>query len=429
MTSLFEALAYDDQEQARACRKSAAAYSSRVEDRFGVFFRSASSRADFDNRVRYASDDLARMANEAVEEYGGYHPQTLYNSVIAGYQPEDTTGRTAATHDSARKPRMCPFHKDVVDISLSTGDPASGYKALESQWGGKRHCEGDGYEGESCKFKPDMTTKSYWENRAEKAQERRELREQQKAELDESQGFEEVDVDEVADSPTEPIQDSNETPAAEGAEVIDFPSSDGGDSAPEAAEAPMSMAASTATFQDPHLATETTGLGGPVPKMDKRKWTPTTVPALEGLDENTRHPSVRKDILEPIIDADDHSLKEIGEKGALEHQDVTKVREAEPAPDTSQWTEGPTTAVSSRQAADSITPRCPRCESATTGLVDDSQARCHACGNVWEPDGLVPVKASADPARNPIIDMMTTDPDGFVPDHVAARAILAHKRR
>jgi hypothetical protein len=33
-------------------------------------FRSASSRADFDNRVRYASDDLARLANEAVEEYG-----------------------------------------------------------------------------------------------------------------------------------------------------------------------------------------------------------------------------------------------------------------------------------------------------------------------------------------------------------------------
>lgn len=37
-------------------------------------------------------------------------------------------------------------------------------------------------------------------------------------------------------------------------------------------------------------------------------------------------------------------------------------------------------------AADNIAPRCPRCGSATTGLVGDQEhnARCHSCHNVWK---------------------------------------------
>jgi ssDNA-binding Zn-finger/Zn-ribbon topoisomerase 1 len=37
-----------------------------------------------------------------------------------------------------------------------------------------------------------------------------------------------------------------------------------------------------------------------------------------------------------------------------------------------------------KQAADSIAPRCPNCNSATTGLInEDGDSRCHACGNIF----------------------------------------------
>jgi predicted RNA-binding Zn-ribbon protein involved in translation (DUF1610 family) len=40
-------------------------------------------------------------------------------------------------------------------------------------------------------------------------------------------------------------------------------------------------------------------------------------------------------------------------------------------------------------AADSLAPRCPKCESATTGFIDDQgTARCHACGNIYNNDNV-----------------------------------------
>jgi hypothetical protein len=42
-------------------------------------------------------------------------------------------------------------------------------------------------------------------------------------------------------------------------------------------------------------------------------------------------------------------------------------------------------------AADSIAPRCPKCGSATTGLVgdEDHSARCHSCRHVWKINNLI----------------------------------------
>lgn len=50
-------------------------------------------------------------------------------------------------------------------------------------------------------------------------------------------------------------------------------------------------------------------------------------------------------------------------------------------------------AMASVTAADSIARRCPRCGSATTGILNDAQARCHACGNIYD-HGAVPVKVA-----------------------------------
>lgn len=63
--------------------------------------------------------------------------------------------------------------------------------------------------------------------------------------------------------------------------------------------------------------------------------------------------------------------------------------------------------MASRQAADNLAPRCPRCSSATTGLLGQQgdgtmSARCHACGHVWsENDRIQREKIGAD-IPNPV---------------------------
>lgn len=52
-------------------------------------------------------------------------------------------------------------------------------------------------------------------------------------------------------------------------------------------------------------------------------------------------------------------------------------------------------AAVARFSADSITPRCPECGSATTGLLNvDGDARCHACGNTWRIKGGIKDKVA-----------------------------------
>lgn len=416
MTSFLQVIAHEDQEGVVALRRAAAAFSARVEDQYGIFFRQAASLEDFSDRFHYASDSLVDLAQAVTQEYGGGNPDVLVESVVASYSPAHSTSKTAATHESVRKPRMCPYHKDVTDISLSTGDPAAGFNALQQHWGGPRHCEGDGYEGDSCKFKPEMTTKSYWENKAEKAQQRRDER----AELDESQPVTEVDVDAVAEEPgtaTEPIVEG------ESADAIPFSSDEAPAESEAPAEAPMAMAARTAS--------PVTGLGGPEPKIDKRRWTPETVRPIEADDPDGRWPTIRKDIVEPIFDRNSDDLKEIGEKGSLERQYVGDGEEEKGYHGPTQWTgtEGQASPVTSKVAADSVASRCPKCNSATTGMIGEDQCRCHACGNVWEPEGLVAVKSAVDVTKNPIIELMSGSEEGFVPLAVAHAAIVAHKRR
>lgn len=41
-----------------------------------------------------------------------------------------------------------------------------------------------------------------------------------------------------------------------------------------------------------------------------------------------------------------------------------------------------------RSAADSIAQRCPKCNSATTGVLDGENCFCHSCGNIWETKDL-----------------------------------------
>jgi hypothetical protein len=213
---------------------------------------------------------------------------------------------------------MCPYHSEVTDISLAAGDPSAGYNAMASHAWTSQHCQGGEYEGDRCKFKPAMTTQSFWDEKADKAQQRREERELQ-AEQDATL----TQVPEV-ETPEEPVA---EIPSVQDVPVEhNEPSAigEGVEEAPVETAVPMAMAASTKTADD-NLG----GKGTAVPKMDKRRWTPKTVPSLTGVDDpDGRHPTKRKDVVDPITQTPDEpdnkgELKEIGEQ-VTEHQDVAK---------------------------------------------------------------------------------------------------------
>lgn len=111
------------------------------------------------------------------------------------------------TKHAARLPRMCPHHKNLVSTSLATGDPAASLAAMAQHEYGEKSCNGswEGEEGKGCKYKPQMVTQSFWDDRAEKRNERAEMRAEQ------GQGGDVADVAEDAQDIANGM-DGSETP-------------------------------------------------------------------------------------------------------------------------------------------------------------------------------------------------------------------------
>lgn len=295
--SVFHSIAHDEQGDSIRARKTAVACKQRLDDRYAKWL----AQPGFDERWAYVEDEARDIVLATADEFGHTgDPDHILSAYRSSVRPAEMQ-KEAAVHE-ARLPRMCPFHKDVVDISLAAGDARAGFDSMAQHWGGPRHCEGDGYKGESCKFKAPMATQSYWDERKERAdqkREERELRQQEQAELEAQQ----PEVPEV-EEPINQVTDLGE-PETEG--PVNDPAPE-----PAAEEIPMAMAASTKTAD-----------GGPVPTMDKRKWTPQTVKRLDVDDSDGRNPTKHKDILEPIVRRNADDLDEIGE-GMTERQDVEK---------------------------------------------------------------------------------------------------------
>lgn len=127
---------------------------------------------------------------------------------------------------TARRPKLCPYHSEVMDISLAADDPRAGFEAMSQHAWSANHCQGGEYEGNRCGFKPEMVTTKFWEEKAEKAQERREERERQQQEFtpevtvpDSPEGIEDVDSlpdEEVTfDDGGEPVEELTEAPMLE----------------------------------------------------------------------------------------------------------------------------------------------------------------------------------------------------------------------
>jgi hypothetical protein len=448
MTSFLEVDAADERHLRLASRKAVVVASQRVDEQYGEWLRQAATREDLDQRIAYAHSEIGALVAMAADEHGmadGY--QQYFQTILDGYTARfDDEHKTAAVHES-RKPKMCPFHKDVVDISLAAADARAGFDSMAQHWGGPRHCEGEGYEGSKCNFKAPMVTQAYWDEKAEKAEERKQQRAEQ-AELDTQQGDEIID-EPVAegDEITEPIAEGDHVGPAPVAEdnVIDVDFGGGSTNGEEpTAEVPMSMAASMTkeapgnqhvpgaspkrNRQYEHIkqqyiedglseeeaaerAARTVnkqraehgetkgssktaddgngGFGGPEPTIDKRKWTPQTVPFLDVDEDDGPNPTKRKDIVEPIKPQNGPrfsptKLDEIGEQ-QTEHQDVTKgVDYIKTDQQGGVWSEGPATAISST-------------------LPNDVN-------------------------ENPITALVKGDYDGFLPASTVQQAIAAHRK-
>lgn len=123
---------------------------------------------------------------------------------------------------AARKPHMCPYHKNLVETSIALGDPAGALNSMAVHQFSEHSCQGEWKGDKSCKFKPGMITQKYWDDKQQKAQELREQRELQQAELEALQG-EEMEYDLDGTEQAEPVADLGDTqPVGENVINVDF---------------------------------------------------------------------------------------------------------------------------------------------------------------------------------------------------------------
>lgn len=174
MTSLFDVLAHDDDESHVTRRKALALAHKRIAKQFDSFLGQRVS-SDYNSRLAMIEEDFRAIVKQACEDVGFNNSlsieTTLWNDRVA-----KPVTKEASVDKESRRGKLCPYHGEVVDISLAQGEPAAGYNAMaQHAWGGK-HCQSDEWGGDKCNFKPQMTTQSYWDDKKEKAEQRRQER-------------------------------------------------------------------------------------------------------------------------------------------------------------------------------------------------------------------------------------------------------------
>lgn len=392
MTSFLEVIAHNQDDEHRTARRAAVLSYTRIENSFGAFLATYGETG-----LDHLKDDIATVVATACEEVG--HPDVAgtLEVVLADCgkkhkkddkstlekffdsdddsDDDDSKDKKTSSVREARKPKMCPFHKEVVDISLAQGDPRAGFDSMSQHWGGPRHCDGEGYEGASCKFKPQMTTQSYWDEKAEKAQQKR----QERAEQLEAQ----QPTEEITESPTEPVADTSPvediTSEPQGAEVIDFPSEPSAVGTGYEHSEPLAVAAKVAA--DDGLG----GKGTPSPKIDKRLWTPKNVKEIPLEGDESRHPTTRTEVKAQGYE-NTKELSGIGEN-KTERVDL-------PSSDNAGFSDG--------------------------GEVGK--------GGTWSEKSPSAVTAAHDPDKNELVEIMRNNYDGFLPQAEVENAVVAHRQ-
>jgi len=142
----------------------------------------------------------------------------------------------------ARRPKMCPYHSELVNASLQTGEPQ--YAAFAPLVGGDSHCGGS-FESK-CNFKPAMVTQDFWDQKETERAERKEQRELDRQQ-ENSFEMEAPHPDEILEeshdiSDQASLSDLDNAPSAVG-EGMSGDSYDAGESFAESAEPVLAKAA------------------------------------------------------------------------------------------------------------------------------------------------------------------------------------------
>lgn len=196
---LFENLELIDDGHRVASRKAVSVARARANKRFAKFLES-STQDEREAKLALVAGDLTETVKQACADCDHEDWEGVLTSVQEhlGMQVE------------SRRPKMCPFHREVTDISLQSGDPQAGFSAMAQHTFGENSCRGGTWEGR-CNFKPEMTTQSFWDKKDEEREERRKQRAEQTVEPQEVAN---EDVPEQLETPnldapteTEPVVD------------------------------------------------------------------------------------------------------------------------------------------------------------------------------------------------------------------------------
>lgn len=357
MYDLWHVLAADDSDARQATRTATAIANKRVKDRFGKFLAT-----DTKARFEHVKDEIEAVVTAAAEEYDA-DPKPILAAILSSLTPAKTIEPRTAAVVEARKPKLCPYHNEVVDISLAEGSPRAGFDAMAQHAWGPKHCKGDDYDGGKCNFKREFVTQSFWDDKAEKAEQRRQERDEQRAE--------DLVVDEITEDEPELITDEAPILPVEEAEDnvidVDFGGEAEDSAVGEGAPEELAVAASTdAPFPGKVAGTcascgAPTGPDGSCPSCGygagQQQGAPLTASeklseALETVNPNkadalkinrdhkrpsgpedtegdgSPHPTKTVDITEPIVFENEESPFE-GTDAVSEKQDVTKADAAQ----------------------------------------------------------------------------------------------------
>lgn len=260
----------------------------------------------------------------------------------------------------ARRPKMCPYHKELVNASLQVGEPQ--YAAFAPLVGGDSHC-GGGYE-DKCNFKPPMVAQSYWDQKETERLERKEQRElaeqgEQSHELDAPQAEETFD-EPANDQAT--LNDLDNAPSAVGDWEVDMDSVEAESPEPVLASHNASWEITAVTDGDSWVKNESVEQPeGPSPKIDKKQWN-----GLEPIDTDAGpYKTVHQDAPERPDYSKTDSLGQATKDAVLEYTKAVTTEETLPTADdnagfnTDQNVDGApdhTETFSDKGQADPVTP-------------------------------------------------------------------------
>lgn len=176
---LFESMAHDEHDAQVRLRKAASLGIGRCRDQLGGFLSQSSSHEELQTRFELVRDQVDTIVNEAAAAHD-VEPDSIRQWVQSAVWPPEGSSRQqrVAKVVEARRPKLCPWHNQVMDISLASGEPSAGFSAMAQHAWGPQHCQGSEYEGGKCNFRREFVTQGYWDTKAEEAEQRKQEREQ-----------------------------------------------------------------------------------------------------------------------------------------------------------------------------------------------------------------------------------------------------------